>query len=161
MTQMKKRMGVTQKDFCSQGPQSFKVYFSNNYTVNSLVTGGSGKEHSFEVCIRLPGQQTEWLKIKEIYSPHSSEGYKSEIKDGLTGLGRGESLSLPSLDSEMCRQSFVCLKFVAYCSILCLTSVLTVCVFLCLNSSFLDTGHMGLGAILLELGYLANDPFPK
>lgn len=34
-------------------------------------------------------------------------------------------------------------------------------VFLCLNSSFLDTIHMGLGATLLELGYLANDRFPK
>lgn len=36
MTQMKKKeMGVTERLFCSQGPQ-VHTYFSNNYTVNSL-----------------------------------------------------------------------------------------------------------------------------
>lgn len=83
-------MGVTQKDFVPQGPQS-SAYFSNNYTVNSLSQAVQGKSTALRSVFVCQDNRLSGLKIKEIYSPHSSEGYKSETQgwvDGVWVVGR-------------------------------------------------------------------------
>ena len=95
-TNKKQKWGSPRKTFVPQSPRVLLI-FSNNYTVTH-VTCSSGKEHSSEVCISRPGQQTEWLKTTEICSPRGSEGWKSEIKDGLTGSGpQGRTCPFPAL----------------------------------------------------------------
>ena len=108
-TNKKKKWGSPRKTFVPQSPQVLLI-FSNNYTV-TFVTCSSGKEHSSEVCISLLGQQTEWLKTIEICSPRGSEGWKSQIKDGLTGSGLwGRICPFPALHSGDVQAVSVCVS---------------------------------------------------